>query len=63
MKKNNDSQSKNTTGTTKKKSDAVLAAKGGASATDKVKARSSSDVNGASGTRNTGTNVSYQDQE
>ena len=63
MKKNTESQVKNNTGTAKKHSSALAAAARGERATDNVKAKSTRDVNGASGMRNTGTNVSYEDKE
>ncbi len=63
MKKNTDSQVDNKTGNTKKNSSALAAAAKAGSAVDHAKAKSSRDVNGASGIRNTGTNVSYEDKE
>lgn len=63
MKKNNDNQSKQHTVPAKKNSSALSAAARGESATEHVKAKSTRDVNGASGMRNTGTNVSYEDKE
>ncbi len=62
MKKNNDSHAKNNTAP-KKHSSALLAASKGQRATENVKPTSTRDVNGASGMRNTGTNVSYEDKE
>ena len=55
---NNNTQSNN-----KKPSSALAAASRGESATENVKAKSTRDVNGSSGMRNTGTNVSYEDKE
>ena len=65
MKKNSDSNSgKNAVrNSTKKHSSALAAAAQGERATDRVKAKSTRDVNGTSGMRNTGTNVSYEDKE
>lgn len=69
MKKNNDipqgnnRQTKDNAGTTKKHSSALAAAAKGRSATASVKPSATDDVNGASGTRNTGTNVSYEGKE
>ncbi len=63
MKKTNDTDSKSTKQETpKKKSSALAAAAQGRSATDRVKPSATRDVNGASGTVNTGTNVSYEDR-
>jgi len=47
----------------KKHSSALSAAARAERATDHVRARSTRDVNGPSGMRNTGTNVSYEDKE
>jgi hypothetical protein len=47
----------------RKNSSALAAAAKGGRATENVKAKSTDDVNGASGMRNTGTNVSYDDKE
>lgn len=65
MKKNIDNQQKNSQGNTsvKEHSSALAAAAKGGSAVENVKPKSTRDVNGASGTRNTGTNVSYEDKE
>ncbi|MEP6746519.1 MAG: hypothetical protein ABJB86_02265 [Bacteroidota bacterium] len=62
MKKNTDSQTKTNT-PAKKHSSALAAAAQGRSATENVKPKSTRDVNGSSGMRNTGTNVSYEDKE
>jgi hypothetical protein len=62
MKKNNDSQAKNIA-PAKKHSSALVAAAQGTRATENVKPKSTRDVNGSSGMRNTGTNVSYEDKE
>lgn len=63
MKKNNDTQAKNNAAASKKHNSALGAASRAEKATDHVKAKSTRDVNGASGMRNTGTNVSYEDKE
>ena len=62
MKKNNDRQVR-TKSVPDKKSSAMNAASKGARATDHARAKSTRDVNGASGMRNTGTNVSYENKE
>lgn len=62
MKKNNDNQAKNNPAATKKHSSALVAASKGERATEHVKPSATRDVNGASGTRNTGTNVSYEEK-
>jgi hypothetical protein len=63
MKKNSDNQVSNKMVPGKKHSSALSAAARGERATDRVRAKSTRDVNGASGMRNTGTNVSYEEKE
>jgi len=63
MKKNNDGMGSNKMSPEKKHSSALNAAARGERATEHVKAKSTRDVNGPSGMRNTGTNVSYEDKE
>jgi hypothetical protein len=64
MKKNNDNETKNTEKSAKKDSSVLNSpATSGERATDRVKPASTDDVNGASGLRNTGTNVSYEGNE
>ena len=64
MKQTNDTDSKvKKEETPKKKSSALAAAAQGRSAMGSVKPSATRDVNGPSGTVNTGTNVSYEDRE
>lgn len=63
MKKNNDSQAKNNAGSDKKKSSALNAVANVGRATENVKPKASRDVNGESGLKNTGSNVSYEERD
>ena len=63
MKKSNADTGKNKSAMPeKKKSSAINAAGQAGNATDRTRARSTTDVNGKAGMRDTGTNVSYEDE-
>ncbi|MEP7277805.1 MAG: hypothetical protein ABI813_04110 [Bacteroidota bacterium] len=63
MKKNNSNPSKHNATPAKKSSSALAASSKGERATARVKPAANRDVTGASGMRNAGTNVSYEDKE